>query len=355
LQIESSKSTCVAIVTEQEQFYQKYKELLASHPFDTQKLSWEYFSQSHSDLNFELYLIDNKHDSIQTKNLCTFLNNQSAPSHIISIGRKSPIQINHGTLCVSLPPDPDQISFNQIIAVIMKVIQREKNQLELASMLLHDIRSPLNSLVGYLELLINGTFGELPDGHINIVEKAIDMSDYTLDLVEELADIYKYEQKFLSIQKEPLRFSKLLDSLLAIIWVKADQKDLKIERNIPEHLPPILGDDFQIQRLTGNIISNAIKHTPKNSIITIELKPLNRKFAQISVSDQGKGVPADELPLIFDKYYRLQKRSSSKTGQGLGLYICQIIAEAHQGKIWAENNSPSGLTIHYTLPFQQTK
>lgn len=355
MQIESSKTACVAIVTEQEQFYQKYKELLAPHPFVTQKLSWDYFSQSNSDLNFELYLIDNEHNSIQTKNLRTFLKNQSSPSHIISIGSKSPTQINHGTLCVSLPSDPDQNSFNQIIAVIMKVMQREKNQLELASMLLHDIRSPLNSLVGYLELLINGTFGKLPDGHVNIVEKAIDMSDYTLDLVEELADIYKYEQKFLTIQKESLRFSEMLDSLLAIIWVKADQKNLKIKRNIPEHLPPIFGDEFQIQRLTGNIISNAIKHTPKNSTITIELKALNKKFAQISVSDQGKGVPADELPSIFNKYYRLQKKSSSKTGQGLGLYICQIITEAHQGKIWAENNDTGGLTIHYTLPFQQTK
>jgi len=353
LQTESSKTPRVAIITEQELFYQKYKDLLASHPFVTQKVSWDHFSKSHSDLNFELYLIDSEQDSLPATNLNNFLNPRSSNCHIISIGRETPSAFNDGTLCISLPSNPDQNIFNQVIAILLRVIQREKNQLELASMVLHDIRSPLNSLVGYLELLINGTFGKLPNGHANIVEKAIDMSDYTLDLVEELADIYKYEQKFFTIQKELIRFSEMLDSLLAIIWVKADQKNLKIKRIIPQDLPLIWGDEFQIQRLTSNIIANAIKHTPKNSTISIEIKPLKNKFAQISVRDQGSGIPDNELSSIFDKYHRLYGKSFSKTGQGLGLYICRIITEAHQGKIWAENNKSGGLTIHYTLPFQQ--
>jgi len=354
LQTETPKIPRAAIVTEQELFYEKYKGLLASHNFIIEKVSRNHFSQSRADLNFELYLIDHEKYTISNKDLLDILNPQSSPSHIISIGAEEPIQVNHGTLCISLPTDPDQNILNQIITVIGKVIQKEKNQLELASMILHDIRSPLNSLVGYLELLINGTFGKLPNGHANIVEKAIDMSDFTLDLVEELADIYKYEQKFLTLQQEAIQFSRMLDSLLAIIWVKADQKNLKIIRTIPENLPTIFGDEFQIQRLTSNIISNAIKHAPKNSTISIALKPLKNKFAQISVSDQGKGVPERDLPSIFDKYYRLQQKSSSKSGQGLGLYICRIITEAHHGKIWAENNESGGLTIHFTLPFKQT-
>jgi signal transduction histidine kinase len=353
LNTEPSKIPRVAIVTEQDLFYRKYKNLLASHPYETRKLSWDQFFQSYSDLNFELYLLDNEQESVTDNIFNESFNLQSLPSHIISIGRKISTKINPGALCISLPSDSDQSTFSQILSVLAKVIQRETNQLELASMLLHDIRSPLNSLVGYLELLINGTFGKLPNGHANIVEKAIDMSDYTLDLVEELADIYKYEQKFLSIQRESISFSEMLDSLLAIIWVKADQKNLKMKRSIPENLPPIIGDEFQIQRLTSNIITNAIKHTPKNSTISIELKSLRNQFAQISVHDQGEGVPDDEIPLLFDKYFRLHQRSLSDGGQGLGLYICRIITEAHHGKIWAENKKTGGLTIHFTLPFQQ--
>lgn len=354
MQTETSKIPRVAIVTEQEPFYEKYKGLLASHNFIIKKLSQNHFSKSGSNLNFELYLFDHEKYTFPAEDLLDLINPRSSPSHIISIGGETPIQINHGTLCISLPVEPDQSLFDQIVTVIGKVIQREKNQLELASMLLHDIRSPLNSLVGYLELLINGTFGKLPNGHANIVEKAIDMSDFTLDLVEELADIYKYEQNFLTLHQESIKFSRMLDSLLAILWVKADQKSLKIKRTIPEDLPPIFGDEFQIQRLTSNIISNAIKHAPNNSTISVILKPLNNKFAHISVSDQGKGVPESDLPLIFDKYYRLRQKSSSKSGQGLGLYICRIITETHHGKIWAENNKTGGLTIHYTLPFKQT-
>ena len=354
MQTETSKIPHAGIVTEQELFYQKYKGLLESHNFSIEKLSRDHLSQSKADLNFELYLIDHEKYAFSNKDLLGLLNPQSSPSHIISIGAEAPIQINHGTLCISLPTNPDQHILNQIITAIGKVIQKDKNQLELASMVLHDIRSPLNSLVGYLELLINGTFGKLPQGHANIVEKAIDMSDFTLDLVEELADIYKYEQNFLTLHQEPIEFSRMLDSLLAIIWVKADQKNLKIKRSIAENLPPIFGDEFQIQRLTSNIISNAIKHAPNDSTISIALKPLKNKYVQISVSDQGKGVPESDLPSIFDKYYRLRQKSSSKSGQGLGLYICRIITEGHHGKIWAENNKSGGLTIHFTLPFRQT-
>ncbi len=342
----------VAIVTQQEKFYQRYKDLLESHSFTISKISRQDLRHSISQSNYDLLIIDNEQKSSKNFEIEKYIRQQISPCHIISIGRKVIPELNHGTLCISLPSNTRQIIFDQIISVLEKVNLREKNQLELASMLLHDIRSPLNSLVGYLELLINGTFGKLPNGHTNIVEKAIDMSDYALDLIEELSEVFKFEQKFFAVQKESINFSEMLDTLLAMIWIKADQKNLKIKRSIPEDIPPISGDDFQIQRLTSNILLNAINHTPQNSTISIQVKTNDKKFARISVTDDGEGVPEDRLPLLFDKYYRLQHNSSPKSGQGLGLYICRIITEAHGGKIWAENNQPKGLTIHFTLPLE---
>ena len=341
-----------AIVTEKDPFFQKYKNLLASHERAISKVSWEELLQTDSPNQFELLVFDNEHNKSESKELDHSLAFQTSPCHIISIGPAILPKLNHGTLCISLPSDTPQTIVDQFITVLENVHQRDNTQLELASMLLHDIRSPLNSLVGYLELLINGTFGKLPNGHINIVEKAIDMSDYALDLIEELSDVFKYEQKFFSIQKETINFSKMLDALLAIIWIKADQKNLKIKRSIPTDLPEISGDEFQIQRLTSNILTNAISHAPENSNLSIQVERYHKNFVRISVTDQGKGVPQDTLPHLFEKYYRLQKNPAFKSGQGLGLYICKIIAEAHGGEIWAENQEPTGLTIHFTLPLE---
>jgi len=342
----------VAIVTQQAKFYQKYKNLLEPHLFTISKISRQDLMRSNSQINYDLLVIDNEQRSLSNDIVEKYITLQTSPCHIISIGQKTFPELNHGTLCISLPSDTRKSIFNQIISILEKVNLRENNQLELASMLLHDIRSPLNSLVGYLELLINGTFGKLPNGHTNIVEKAIDMSDYALDLIEELSDVFKYEQKFFSVQKENINFSEMLDTLLAMIWIKTDQKNLKIKRSIPPDLPAISGDEFQIQRLTSNILINAINHTPKNSTLSIQVESYHKKFARISVTDEGEGVPEDRLPHLFDKYYRLQQNSIPKSGQGLGLYICRIITETHGGKIWAENHQPNGLTIHFTLPFE---
>ena len=341
-----------AIVTGKDLFFQKYRNFLASRVHKISKVSWEELLHIDSPNQFELLVFDNELKQSEAIALEHSLAHQVSPCHIISIGPAILPRLNHGTLCISLPSDTPQNIFDQFLTVLENVHQRDNTQLELASMLLHDIRSPLNSLVGYLELLINGTFGKLPNGHINIVEKAIDMSDYALDLIEELSDVFKYEQKFFSIQKETINFSKMLDTLLAIIWIKADKKNLKIKRSIPADLPEISGDEFQIQRLTSNLLTNAINHAPENSSLSIQVKRYHKNFVKISITDEGKGVPEDTLPHLFEKYYRLQNNSASKSGQGLGLYISKIITEAHGGEIWAENQEPSGLTIHFTLPLE---
>jgi signal transduction histidine kinase len=220
-------------------------------------------------------------------------------------------------------------------------------------MLLHDVRSPLNSLIGYIELLLNSTFGELNEGQANILEKVMDLGDSTLDMLEDLNELYRDLQYADFPQLHNFNFKKTLDSVLINIWVKADRKNIKIKKEISTNLSHLYGDDFQIQRALTNLISNAIKYSPENSQIKIITNQTENNYVLITVQDSGGGVSPDKLPYIFDKYYRLIQKSDKSKGYGLGLFITKKIVKNHGGEIWAENNENGGLSIHFTLPLQQ--
>ena len=212
----------------------------------------------------------------------------------------------------------------------------------------------MNSLIGYLELLISGTFGKLEPGHRNILEKSIELGDETLDLLEELSDVYMFEQGAFTIDQQSVDLTSVTESVLRTVWVKADNKNIKISKKIPPELNYLLADEFQIQRLLLNVLMNAINYSPENSSILLEVQPFDDKSVRISVRDTGRGIPETELPQLFNKYYRFPKKKNRK-GHGLGLYISKVITEAHGGKIWAENEPKGGLAIHFTLPLTSMK
>jgi len=231
-----------------------------------------------------------------------------------------------------------------------ELITRERSRMELAAMLVHDARSPLNSLVGYLELLLNEVFGDLNEGQKNIIEKAINLGDKTFDMLEDINEVYQSEQYIFRLEKESFELEKILDEVLIDLWIRADQKNIKIKKKIPNAFPTIWGDGFQLQRVFTNLLTNGIKYCAENSQILIEGHVLSPDLVQISVIDNGGGVPEEQLKHIFDKFFRVASSKQFVKGYGLGLYICKLIIKAHGGKIWAENNDIGGLSFHFTLP-----
>jgi signal transduction histidine kinase len=321
---------------------------LKSHHFQVEQIFLKKKSELPALVHSDLFLIDNESGHFPYLLFFQNLNHHFQKSFIINFGIPPPADVAVNANLVNLRT-PEDDSFPRILTFIDKILHREKLQLEFSSMLLHDIRSPLNSMIGYLELLISGTFGKLEPGHRNILEKSIDLGDQTLDLLEELSDVYMFEQGAFIIEQQSVDLTSVTESVLRTVWVKADHKNIKISKKIPPELNYLLADEFQIQRLLLNVLMNAISYSPENSSILLEVQPFENNSVRVSVKDTGRGIPETELPHLFKKYYRFPQKKNRK-GHGLGLYICKVITEAHGGKIWAENEPKGGLAIHFTLP-----
>jgi len=301
----------------------------------------------------DCYVIDNREGNFPYPDFINLINARSSQIFVINVGKEPPQEVRNSIIVFNLQSDNESIPIPLLLKNASRVLKYRKAQAELGSMLLHDIRAPLNSLIGYLELLINETFGALNEGQVNILGKAMEMGDATLDMLEDLSETFRGEQNAFALQKQPFDFEKTLETVLVNVWVKADRKNIKIKKTISPDFKKLLGDDYQIQRVLTNIITNAIKYSPENSQLLIEAEPFDSGYAKISVKDEGSGVPEEQLHHLFDKYFRVQHKQDIHKGYGLGLYIAKKIVRAHYGKIWAENNSTGGLTVSFTLPFAE--
>jgi len=310
--------------------------------------NWELSSQR---LSADCYIVDNSAGNFPFKNFTTHLFHTQAVGFLLNIGKLPPRTLRGRYLIFTVEPGQTGIPLDLFIQNSERLLKNYKTQLDLANMLIHDTRSPLNSLVGYLELLLNETFGVLNEGQKNILEKTMDLGDETLDMLEDLGEIFQASPRRILTQKQPFDFMQVLDAVLVHTWIKADKKDIVIKKDVHSDLKKLDGDDYQIQRVLTNLCNNAIKYCPEHSQITVQARAAGEECAEIAVIDNGGGVPEKQLPHLFDKYFRVREKKTPTKGYGLGLYICKIIVRAHKGKIWAENNSAGGLTVKFTIPF----
>jgi signal transduction histidine kinase len=347
-----SEKISAAIISPDRQFVKKYSQLLKNYNYKVHSIKFVTdIVEITSKNNTDLYLLDNITQDFPVEEFIANLEKKNRIPYLIIVTQNPEIYHNTSLPVFVLNPLIKKIELNSFLSGINKFFLQGNYQKELESMLLHDIRSPLNSLIGYIELLLNNTFGELNEGQYNILEKVMDLGDSTLDMLEDLNELYREMHHVEVPQSQRFDIKKTLDNVLINIWVKADRKNIKIKKEISPQLQYLYGDDYQIQRALTNLISNAIKYSPINSQITIIMNRKKNNYAQITIQDNGGGISESQLPNIFDKYFRLKENNITYSkGYGLGLYICKVIVESHGGKIWAENNTNNGLSIHLTLP-----
>ncbi len=232
---------------------------------------------------------------------------------------------------------------------VLRLTMMHKKQAELSALLLHDLRSPTQSIIGYIELLEQEVFGEVNEGQRQILLSASNLGDSIIQLMGELGQVYQFEKNEFELQKSTLDVKLLLDETLRALWVQADRKNIKFIPKIDSSLPELNADGMTIQRVLNNLVHNAIKFSPENSTVRIQVTAKKEEL-EFRIVDSGPGLAEDQIPLIFNKFYRITDRKDRQKGQGLGLYICKLIIEAHRGKIGVENNSDVGTTFIFWLP-----
>jgi two-component system sensor histidine kinase KdpD len=248
----------------------------------------------------------------------------------------------------------ERASFAEKAAQTEVLRTTEKLQTALLNSISHELRTPLASITGVLSTLGEfdtevDTQGKLDSTtRTELIESANRQSQRLNQLVENLLNMTRLEAGTVQLNREPVDLQELIGSVL---YQAQDRlTDHPVEVNLPSDLPFVPMDAVLIGQVMNNLLDNACKYSPPNSTIGIFAKVnTGEDRIEITVSDQGTGVPPDEIDVIFNKFFR-SKSQTTTPGTGLGLSICKGVVEAHGGTICAKNNSDKGLSVTFTLP-----
>ena len=213
----------------------------------------------------------------------------------------------------------------------------------------HELRTPISNIRGQLEA-INDKLMK-PDGRTlnSIYEESILLSR----LIDDLQELSLAEAGKLSLLRQPEDVIQLIEQAVAAARPAATNNETSFNVDLPSQLPLCDIDSHRISQVLRNLIDNAVIHTSQGSTITIAARQLNN-WIEISVADTGEGIPAEDLPNIFERFYRADKsRSRATGGTGLGLAICKSLIETHGGKIEVQSEQEKGSRFSFTIPISQ--
>jgi hypothetical protein len=212
----------------------------------------------------------------------------------------------------------------------------------------HDLRTPLTSIVGGTEVLLDAA-DDFPPPHRRMLE-SIDRNARRLhSLVADLLLLSRIESGKLRIHPQPVALGEIIDSALAALadW---QSTGVRLDVDLPDRPVLVQGDPEQLERVVANLVSNALKFTPPGGQVWVRLAAGERE-ARVTVSDTGLGIPAEELPRVFDRFFRSSRsQDRDRPGTGLGLTIAKSIMERHGGTVEAAANPERGTTFTMTLP-----
>ncbi|OGI02526.1 MAG: hypothetical protein A2Y25_07065 [Candidatus Melainabacteria bacterium GWF2_37_15] len=241
-----------------------------------------------------------------------------------------------------------KLIMDTISIVTLETIQRqelEETRKTFIATLVHDLRSPLLAEQKALEYLLSPKAKMEKEPFNEYLREMYKTNEELLKLVNNLVAVYHYESGRAELNKTQENISMVIQEAAQSLKYLADSQGSEISIDIQKDLPMVSIDRGEINRVLTNLIANAIKHNPKGTAIVINaIKPDN--CIQVSVKDNGSGIPKEIIPEIFQRY-PIKKR---EIGSGLGLYISKQIVEAHHGRIWFETEEGKGTTFYFTLP-----
>jgi len=214
----------------------------------------------------------------------------------------------------------------------------------------HDLRNPLSSIRGLAELMDENAIGVLTPEQREIIQTIHGASQSMLLLVNELLDVATIEAGHLKLEKSRVNIVDIVERSVHLSNIEAAKKDTRIVMAKPPEMPLLDVDRNKIRQVIDNLISNAVKYSPRSSLVTVKLLS-EAQFAGFAVTDNGPGIPEDERDLLFKDYGRLSTQpTGGEKSTGLGLAICRKIVEAHGGTIGVENNAERGCEFAVRLP-----
>jgi len=230
------------------------------------------------------------------------------------------------------------------ITPLRELQQRQEDLLYIVS---HDLRTPLTVIHGHMELLKGELQQRQLDGELTLSTSTIDRNVQRMNMmIQDLVDMASLEGQQLVLALDSILLQSYLPDLLARL--QSILPTHRVQTNIPADLPPVRADYNRLERVLLNLLTNAFKYSTAETPVRIDARRQGEEIV-IAVSDQGSGIAPEDLPHLFERFFRAGGERKSE-GIGLGLYISKLLVEAHGGRIWAESEVGTGSTFFFTLP-----
>lgn len=226
----------------------------------------------------------------------------------------------------------------------LKEVDRARR--EFVNTVSHDLRSPLTSVTGYTELVERA--GPLNDLQRDFLSRVQDSIQHITALINDLLDIGSIEAG-IDTRREFVQLESILRYTLDMLHRQIDEKEIKVRTDVAPALPALRANPIRLRQVLDNVIGNAIKYSHAHGEINISLHAEGNQVI-LQVTDQGPGIPPEDQPHIFDKFYRATNINPDVAGSGLGLAIVKNIVENHHGRIWVESTVGKGSSFFIVLP-----
>ncbi|XEC92786.1 ATP-binding protein [Paenibacillus tarimensis] len=273
----------------------------------------------------------------------------------------SKVHVHDGVWSVVMAPLKSDDSVRGAVTVMRNVTEEfklDKLRKDFVANVSHEIRTPLSMLQGYSEALLDDIAAS-PAERKELVQVIHDESLRMGRLVKDLLDLARMEAGHLEMNYDRVEVDALIQRVHRKFQVYAKERGIRLHYDIADR-PLVLGaaDEDRLEQVFTNLLDNALRHTPGDAEIIIHARPLlknDRRYIEIKFKDEGQGIPREDLPYIFERFYKADKartRGSSGGGTGLGLAIVKNIVEAHRGTIDAESQTGFGTTFTLLLPVE---
>lgn len=255
----------------------------------------------------------------------------------------------------------DEPAFNEVIfsinalieqleAVQVRTIKSEAARKSLLSNISHDIRTPLTSIIGYVDALKDGlaVTEEEKRQYIDIISRK---AAALKEMINEIFDLAKLDADELPLKREPLDLAELAREAAIGLLPELKTYGMELQANVPDRKCPIEADRLGMQRVIGNLLKNAVTYGKDGYVVGLELNEEDERY-MLSVWDKGAGIREEDLPRVFDRMYRGDASRSPMQGggSGIGLAVAKAIVEKHGGLIWAESRPGLQTVFSFTVP-----
>jgi signal transduction histidine kinase len=233
-----------------------------------------------------------------------------------------------------------------------KLRELEKVRDDLMKMIVHDLKSPLTSVLAALEMVLDGDFGAVNESQRRALGDAEAKAEDLLALIEDLLEVARIEETSIQLDVQPIAPAALLTEVLHEWEMRLAQEEASATMDVADDAPVFRADKGLVKRVLSNLIQNALTHSPRNVRVSLRARHDGATDGVLfTVADNGPGIPKEYHEIIFRKFEQAKTPSAPRVrSSGLGLAFCKLAVEAHGGRIWVQSEEGKGSQFHFTLP-----